>query len=152
MNINFRKAVYTDIPAIVRLLADDPIGKARERYENPIPASYYAAFDAIVSDPNSDLIVAELDSKVIGTLQLTFITYLTHQGGKRALIEGVRVDASARGHGLGKAMLSWAIQKARDEGCCIVELMMDKKRGNTCQFYKSLGFVDSHEGFKLALS
>lgn len=152
MNLNFRKAVYTDIPAIVRLLADDPVGAARERFEDPIPACYYAAFDAITVDGNNFLLVAELDNIIIGTLQLTFITHLVHQGGKRAQIEGVRIDKAARGHGLGKAMLTWAIQKAKEEGCHLVQLTMDKKRQETFKFYKSLGFIDSHEGFKMHLT
>ena len=149
MNINFRKATPDDISNIVRLLADDPLGAIREQYTDPIPAKYYAAFDEINSDKNNYLIVAELDNKIIGTLQLTLITYLTYQGGKRALIEGVRTDKSMRGQGIGKAMLEWAIQKAKDEGCHVVQLTTDKKRPDALEFYKKLGFVASHEGMKL---
>ena len=148
MNINFRKAERDDVPNIVRLLADDPLGAEREKDVNPLPPQYYAAFDEINPDKNNYLIVAELEDKVVGTLQLTLITYLTYQGGKRALIEGVRTDKSVRGQGVGKAMLEWAIQKAKTEGCHVVQLTTDKKRPDALEFYKKLGFVASHEGMK----
>ncbi|MEO7046425.1 MAG: GNAT family N-acetyltransferase [Ferruginibacter sp.] len=152
MNINFRKATRIDIPSIVRLLADDSLGAAREQYAEPLPAQYYTAFDEINSDKNNCLIVAELDNKVIGTLQLTLITYLTYQGGKRALIEGVRTDKSVRGQGIGKTMLEWAIHKAKNEGCHVVQLTTDKQRPDVFEFYKKLGFIASHEGMKLNLN
>lgn len=151
MTINFRKAKRTDVPNIIRLLADDPLGAAREQFTDPLPNKYYAAFDEINSDKNSYLIVAELDNQVIGTLQLTLITYLTYQGGKRALIEGVRIDKAVRGKGVGKAMLEWAINKAKENGCHVVQLTTDKKRPDALEFYKKLGFIASHEGLKLYL-
>lgn len=151
MSIEFRKATSLDLPHIVRLLAEDPIGSTREKYENPLPSSYYAAFDDINKDRNNYLIVAELDNQIVGTLQLTVITYLTYQGGKRGLIEGVRTDMSVRGKGIGKAMLEWAIQKSKIEGCHMVQLTTDKKRPEALEFYKKLGFVASHEGLKLHL-
>jgi len=152
INMHFRKATRMDVPAIVRLLADDALGVTREQYSDPLPDKYYVAFDEINSDKNNYLLVAELDQQIIGTLQMTFITYLTYQGGKRALIEGVRTDKSVRGQGIGKAMLEWAIQKSKAEGCHVVQLTTDKKRIDAFEFYKNLGFVASHEGMKLHLS
>lgn len=151
MNIHFRKAIRADIPAIIRLLADDTLGATREQYTEPLPNQYYAAFEKIDSDKNNYLIVVELENQIIGTLQLTLITYLTYQGGKRALIEGVRTDKSVRGKGIGKAMFEWAINKAREEGCHMIQLTTDKKRPDAFEFYKKLGFIASHEGMKLHL-
>lgn len=151
MNINIRSAVRADVPRIVELLADDSIGSKRENYKEPLPAQYYHAFDAINSDNNSVLIVAELNGNIVGTLQLTFITYLTYQGGKRALVEAVRTCKSSRGLGIGKAMFEWVINKAELEGCHVVQLTTDKNRPDAFEFYKKLGFVASHEGFKLHL-
>jgi len=105
MNILIRKATLSDVPEIVRLLGDDDIARSREKYHEEIPASYYAAFEVINTDKNNHLMVAEWNGQVVGTMQLTFITYLTYQGGKRAQIEGVRVDKSVRGHGIGKDRL-----------------------------------------------
>lgn len=151
MNIKFRKAERSDVTHIVRLLAEDDIGITREKYGELIQGSYYEAFDIINADKNNYLIVAELDNQIIGTLQITFITYLTYQGGKRASIEGVRTDQSIRGKGIGKIMLEWAIQKAKEEGCHVVQLTTDKRRPDALEFYKKLGFVVSHEGLKLHL-
>lgn len=149
MNIIFRKANRTDVPEIVRLLASDSLGATREQYNETITPSYYSAFDTINSDKNNYLIVSELNGKVIGTMQITFITHMTYQGGKRAQIEGVRIDDNMRGQGIGKTMIEWAIKKAKEEGCHLVQLTTDKKRPDALEFYKKLGFVASHEGLKL---
>ncbi|HVV69913.1 MAG TPA: GNAT family N-acetyltransferase [Gammaproteobacteria bacterium] len=152
MNLNFRKANRNDVAPIVQLLAHDPLGKQRESYQIPLSADYYTAFDEINSDKNQYLIVVEDADRIIGTLQLTMITYLTYCGGKRAQIEGVRIDEAYRGRGIGKLMIQWAIDKARELNCHLVQLTMDKQRLETIEFYKKLGFIDSHQGMKLHLS
>jgi GNAT superfamily N-acetyltransferase len=149
--LQFRKAELRDVPAIVGLLADDPLGAKRERYETPLPESYLRAFEAIDADPNNELVVACLGEKVAGVLQLTFIPYLTYQGGWRALIEAVRIDSQHRSKGLGKTMFEWAIARARSRGCHLVQLTTDKARPDAKRFYEGLGFVASHEGMKLHL-
>jgi GNAT superfamily N-acetyltransferase len=149
--IIMRMATPADVPAIVAMLADDPLGAARERFEEPLPDSYYQAFAAIEHSPDNHLMVADSGGQVMGVLQLTIIPYLTYQGSKRALIEGVRVHRDARGRGLGKQMFGWAITMARDAGCHVVQLTTDKKRPQALAFYQTLGFVASHEGMKLHL-
>lgn len=113
--------------------------------------TYYTAFEAIDRDPNNELVVATLDGRTVGVLQLTFIPYLTYRGRWRALIEGVRVDSSVRSSGIGRMLFEWAIERARQRGCRIVQLTSDKMRPDAIRFYQSLGFVASHEGFKLYL-
>jgi GNAT superfamily N-acetyltransferase len=147
----FRRATQNDLPAIVRLLADDPLGAQRERFEDPLPGAYGDAFAAIDRDPNNELVVLERAGEVIGVLQLTFIPYLTYQGGWRALIEGVRIDARFRSGGLGRQLFEWAIARARERGCHLIQLTSDKARPDAIRFYESLGFVASHEGMKLKL-
>ena len=147
----FRRATRQDIPGIVRMLADDPLGAQRERAEAPLPASYHEALEAIAADANNELIVAEVDGQLIAVLQLTFIPYLTYQGSWRALIEGVRVASSARGQGIGRALFEWAVGRARERGCHVVQLTTDKTRSETKRFYESLGFQATHEGMKLHL-
>ena len=147
----FRRATRSDVPDIVRMLADDPLGSKREAYESPLPESYYSAFEAIDDDPNNELVVACVGSRVIGVLQLTFIPYLTYRGSWRALIEGVRVDGSVRSRGIGQQLFEWAIERARQRGCHMVQLTSDKARPDAIRFYERLGFVASHEGLKLRL-
>jgi len=147
--LSFRRARSDDVPAIVHLLADDPLGAKRERDESPLPPAYLQAFRAVDGDPNNELVVACQGERVVGVLQLTFIPYLTYQGGWRALIEGVRVASGVRSQGVGKALIEWAIARARERGCIMVQLTTDKARVDAKRFYEGLGFVASHEGMKL---
>lgn len=149
--LSFRRADRRDLAHLVKLLADDPLGAKRERFGTPLPASYLEAFDAITADPNNELIVACFDGRIVGMLQITFIPYLTYQGGWRALIEGVRIESGVRSLGLGKALLQWAIARARERRCHMVQLTSDKTRPDAIRFYESLGFAATHEGLKLHL-
>ncbi len=148
---SFRQASREDLAAIVALLADDELGARRERYQDPLPDAYRDAFAAIDADPHNELIVAEHEGDLVGVLQLTFIPYLTYQGGWRALIEGVRVASHCRGRGIGRVLFEWAIDRARERGCHMVQLTSDKSRGDALRFYEGLGFRASHEGMKLHL-
>ena len=146
-----RRAVLADLPAIVAMLADDPLGSTREDARLPLAKAYLAAFAAIEADPNQLLAVAESDGAVIGTLQLTFLPGLARKGAWRAQIEAVRVRADQRDAGIGQAMFEWAIAEAQARGCNLVQLTTDKSRPDAHRFYERLGFVATHEGYKLAL-
>jgi GNAT superfamily N-acetyltransferase len=148
----FRRATREDVPAIVAMLADDDLGRSREEAATVLPPSYLAAFEAIEVDPNQELVVVELDGVPVGTLQLTYIPYLTYRGGWRAQIEAVRVASHLRGSGLGHALFTWAIERARQRGCHLLQLTTDKRRPDARRFYEDLGFVASHEGMKLDLT
>jgi ribosomal protein S18 acetylase RimI-like enzyme len=149
--LSFRNASLADLPKIVEMLADDFLGKQRERYENPLPDSYLRAFEEIDGDPDNELIVVEQNGEIIGTLQLTFIPSISFQGGKRAQIESVRVTASTRGQGIGKKMFEWAIERARAENCRMIQLSTNNDRADAQRFYENLGFKASHVGMKLYL-
>ena len=150
--MSIRPARREDVPRIIEMLADDPLGTTREQFGDPLPESYYQAYEAIEEDPNHHLMVLEVDGRVEGTLQLSFIPYLTYRGGRRALIEAVRISREGRGQGLGARLVEWAIAKARSEGCHVVQLTTDKQRPEALAFYQRLGFSPSHEGMKLHLS
>lgn len=147
--MKFRKATENDLPSIVDMIADDELGKQRENFEIPIPDEYLKAFKKIDSDENQELIVVENNNEIIGTLQLSFIQYLTYRGGIRAQIEAVRIRKGQRGMGLGKKMFKWAIDRAREREAHLLQLTTDKKRPNAIKFYEDLGFISSHEGMKL---
>lgn len=149
--LSFRTARRNDLPELVRMLADDPLGAGREAFSSPLATGYIDAFAAIEVDPNNELIVAVLGEAPVGMLQITFIPYLTYQGRCRALIEGVRVSSTARSHGVGGAMLQWAIELARSRDCVMVQLTTDRAREDALRFYERLGFVPSHHGMKLHL-
>lgn len=148
----FRRAAREDLPFIVALLADDPLGARRETYALPLPAPYYDAFAAIERDANNELVVVQAhDHAVIGVLQMTFIPGISYRGGWRALIEAVRIAPEARARGVGRALFLWAIERARERGCHMLQLTCDKTRPDAIRFYEKLGFVASHEGMKLHL-
>lgn len=149
--LSFRRARRDDVPAIVEMLADDVLGAARERVEDPLPSAYFDAFAAIDADPNQHLLVAEQDGAIVGCLQLSFLAGLSRRGAWRALIEGVRVMRQKRGQRIGERMIAQAIDLARQRGCQVAQLTTDKRRHDTHRFYERLGFVASHEGMKLDL-
>ena len=151
MQLVFRKALLTDIPGLVSMLSDDELGALREDGSRPLNQKYLQAFAEIESDANNELTVVESDGEVVGMLQLAFIPYLTYIGSWRCLIEGVRIHSDHRGQGLGAKFLQWAIERARERDCRIVQLTSDKKRPSALRFYESLGFKATHEGFKLRL-
>jgi ribosomal protein S18 acetylase RimI-like enzyme len=151
MNITFRPAANNDLPDMVRMLADDFLGSTRERYEDPLPESYIKAFGEIEADPNNVLVVAERGGEVIGMLQLTFTPSISFQGGKRATVESVRVDKKYRGQGIGRELMLWSIERAKEEGCISMQLTTNADREDAHRFYKNLGFKGSHLGMKLPL-
>ncbi len=150
--MKFRKAKRKDVSFIVEMLSDDKLGKLREDFQTPVPEKYYRAFEKINSDESQELIVIENDhGEIVGTFQLTFIQYLTYQGGIRAQIEAVRIREDQTGKGIGHKAIQWAISQAKEKGAHIIQLTSDKKRSDAIRFYEKLGFVASHEGMKLHL-
>ncbi|WP_326604750.1 GNAT family N-acetyltransferase [Streptomyces sp. NBC_01799] len=148
-DLEIRPAALTDIPAVVAMLADDPLGAQRESPDDLAP--YRAAFQRLAHDPNQHLVVAVRDGAVVGTLQLTVIPGLSRRGSTRSIIEGVRVRADERGSGLGTRLIQWAVDESRRQDCQLVQLTSDATRTDAHRFYERLGFIASHVGFKLAL-
>ena len=149
MNLVFREARARDLKAIVAMLADDDLGRGRE---TPDDLEHHSlVLGQIEGDVRNAIVVAEQDGTVTGCLQITYITGLSRRGATRALVEGVRTAASARGQGVGEAMMRHAIEMARARGCTLVQLTSDKTRTRAHDFYRRLGFKMSHEGFKLDL-
>lgn len=150
-DVLFRPARREDLPEIVRMLADDELGSQREIYEEPLSDSYYAAFEQIHGDANHELIVAESNERIIGTLHLMFLPSISYQGGLRAQVESVRVDREWQNKGIGSRMMKWAIECAKERGAHIVQLTTHKSREDAHRFYERLGFKGTHLGMKLSL-
>jgi ribosomal protein S18 acetylase RimI-like enzyme len=150
VSVTIRRASRDDVAAIVAMLADDHLGNARERIEDPLPLSYFSAFEAVDRDPNIQLVVAENASgEVVGCLQLCILPGLSSQGASRALIEDVRVASHCRSQGIGEQMVRWAIQEARAKNCKLVELITHNTRVDAQRFYVKLGFQQNHKGMTL---
>jgi ribosomal protein S18 acetylase RimI-like enzyme len=145
-SVSIRPARREDVPAIVAMLADDHLGRARERVEDPLPAVYYQAFERIERDPNLTLVVAESEGRVVGCLQLAVLAGISSQGGMRGLLEDVRVASDCRSRGIGELLVQWAVTEAKARGCNLVELLTHQTRVDAQRFYKRLGFTASHVG------
>ncbi|MEV0923837.1 GNAT family N-acetyltransferase [Streptomyces spongiicola] len=144
-----RPATRSDVPAIMAMLADDPLGAQRESLDDPTP--YLAAFTRIADDPHQHLMVAERDGRTVGPLQLTIVPGLSRRGATRSIIEAVRIRADERGSGLGTRLVEWAVGESRRHGCLLVQLTSDASRTDAHHFYEKLGFEASHVGFKRVL-
>jgi ribosomal protein S18 acetylase RimI-like enzyme len=148
-SLSIRRARRDDIAAIVGMLADDALGRARERIEDPLPASYFDAFARLDRDPNIQLVVADEAGVVVGCLQLCILPGLSSQGASRGLIEDVRVASDRRSRGIGEQLVQWAIAEARAKHCKLLELLTHHTRVDAQRFYERLGFERSHVGMTI---
>jgi GNAT superfamily N-acetyltransferase len=148
-HLEIRRATREDVPLIVAMLRDDHLGATRE--SSPDDPVYLSAFETIAADPLQWLVVGVRDGEVIATMQLTIIPGLSRRGARRALIEAVRVRSDHRKSGYGQTLVRWAVDKARDEGCVVIQLTTDKSRVDAHRFYERLGFANTHLGYKMAL-
>ncbi|MFJ4847902.1 MULTISPECIES: GNAT family N-acetyltransferase [unclassified Streptomyces] len=148
-DLHMRPATPADLPEIVAMFADDALGSGRETPDDMAP--YLAAFERVAADPGQHVVVAERDGRLVGVLQLSVIPGLSRRGATRSVIEAVRVHRSARGGGLGTAMIEWAVEESRRLDCALVQLTSDVSRTDAHRFYERLGFTGSHVGFKLQL-
>jgi ribosomal protein S18 acetylase RimI-like enzyme len=148
-SITIRRARREDVGAIVRMLADDALGASRERLEEPLPPSYFQAFDKVARDQNLRLVVAEQGGTVVGCLQLCILPGISSQGASRGLIEDVRVASDRRSRGIGEQLVQWALAEARASGCKLVELLTHHSRVDAQRFYERLGFARSHVGMTI---
>jgi len=144
----FRTATADDLPAIVALLADDELAENREQVSS---GNYAEAFAAMEGEHYNRMLLAESDGRIVGALQLVFVPGLSRKGTKRAIVESVRVAADQRGQSVGTALMKEAIRLAREGGCGLVQLDSDTRRSRAHLFYRRLGFVQSHFGFKKSL-
>lgn len=149
--LKFRLAKKDDLFDIVKMLSDDTLGAKREKFEAILSDNYLKAFENISKDPNQELTIVEMDGETVATFQLTFIQYLTHQGGLRAQIEAVRTNSKYRGKGIGTKVLEYIIERAKQKGCKMVQLTSDKQRPDAIKFYETIGFIATHEGMKLKI-
>ena len=91
----------------------------------------------LLADPAVRLLVAREGDTIAGTA--TVIVY-TSPAWTKARIEDVVVDQSARGKGVGRALVDACIAIARERGCAIVELQSKRSRVEANRLYLEMGF------------
>jgi GNAT superfamily N-acetyltransferase len=149
--VGFRQASAADLPAMLRLLADDDVAQARGGYTAEVTPEVAAAFKEIERDPNNELWVGDLGGEVVAMLQLTLIPGLSRGGMRRALVEAVRVRADLRSRGIGEALMRHVEDRAKAAGCGLIQLTTDRKRLAAHRFYERIGYAPSHIGMKKPL-
>ncbi len=152
--VRLRRATMADLHPIIRLLSDDPISAGRGDVASTADEVAYAeALQRIIDDSSNDVLVVEAGTAVIGTLQLTIIPGMARRGSARLLVEAVRVASARRSAGVGTAAMRWVVEQAAIElRTPLVQLTSDAARTDAHRFYRRLGFIDSHVGFKFAVS
>ena len=151
MDLTYRPATEADLPFLDELAAEDEIGAARDGLRPDHAEQALEGLRAISADPNHTLYIVEREGEPVGSFQLSFIPGVARKGAWRGQIESVRVRKALRKHGIGEAMIRWAVERCRERGCAVVQLTSDRQREGAHRFYERLGFVPSHTGFKLPL-
>jgi ribosomal protein S18 acetylase RimI-like enzyme len=111
-----------------------------------------ALFEAIAVQPGRDLLVAEVDGMVVGTLDVLIVPNLSHGGAPWGIVENVVVDEEMRGRGLGHSLMEEAVRRCNDAGCYKVQLLTHKSRTRAHEFYRSMEFEPVAEGFRRYLA
>lgn len=147
----YRNATPADLRFIIGLIVEDSVIDTGDNPADAGHADYVNALAAIDADPNQEMIVVEDDGVPVGCFQLSYLPGLMRRGQWRGQIEVVHVAQSHRNRGIGGEMMRWAIERCREHNCSMVQLTSNKKRTDAHRFYERLGFLKSHEGFKLYL-
>lgn len=150
--VQVRRAVRSDLPRIIALLADDELGRGRDDPTEPLDARYTVAFEHIDRSENHLMLVLQDGEMIAGYLQISFLPGLSHHGAWRGNLEAVRISSDRRGRGLGTVLLDHAIAECRKRDCRLVQLTAHKTRADAKRFYERLGFVATHEGLRLSLA
>ncbi len=144
-----RYASPDDAAELLALLRAGALGTPDEGDTDLAP--YQQALTEIASSPGTDVLVAELDGRVVGVCQLITFRHLQHRGGRCAEIESMHVTPELRGQGIGGTLVDAAIEVARSAGCYRVQLTSNLARPDAHRFYERHGFTPSHVGFKKRL-
>jgi predicted N-acetyltransferase YhbS len=148
-----RPATADDIPHILKLYGEQlaiDVTEA-EMQRNPSQDDFLRVFNEIKALPGCELIVAEDGGEVIGTTMLMIVPNLSHKALPWAVVENVVVDEKYRRKRIGKLMMNYCEKRAEEAGCYKVQLLSNKSRKEAHEFYKSIGYDASAEGFRLYL-
>ena len=148
--LKIRPATEYDIPRILELYHElSMITPKVEQHLNTSWDDYRKVFAEISSNPRRELLVAEYDGDVVGTVALYIIPNLSHGATPYALVENLVVNHKYRRKGIGKKLMEYTITRAKQEGCHRIELCSSKRRKVAHRLYRSVGFEASAYGFRI---
>jgi ribosomal protein S18 acetylase RimI-like enzyme len=101
----------------------------------PVPTAQHLA--VLLADPAATLLVARDGNDIVGTaMVIIYPTTIRFE----SRIEDVVVDESARGRGVGEALVNACIEVARSRGAAIVDLQTARTRESANRLYQRMGF------------
>jgi GNAT superfamily N-acetyltransferase len=143
--LTIREATRADLPGVLALYAQPDLDNGRVL---PLQEAE-SLFARFAQYPDYKLYVAEQDRQIVGTFALLIMDNLGHLGAPSAIIEDVVVDPALHGHGIGQAMMRFAMAKAREKNCYKLVLSSNAKRERAHAFYEQLGFERHGYSFRV---
>lgn len=145
--VRIRDATGGDLPTVLRLLAQLPV----EPSEGYMPSVSDASkiFGQMLASADRKLLIAEDAAGAAGIVDLLVVPNLTHGGSPWAIVENLVVDSDRRRNGIGQALMREVIERAKRAGCYKVQLMSNVRREGAHDFYRSLGFEENAQGFRI---
>ncbi len=143
--VTIRPASERDLDGLCAVLEHLP-------FDGPRPvdrASAARVFPTILATPGRVVLVAELDAVIVGTADVIVLANLTRDVRPHALVENVGVAPGLRRKGIGRALVSRAVDHARAAGCYKVQLLSNAHRVEAHALYESIGFEPNATGFRL---
>ena len=146
MSVVIRRATPEDLTRLLELYELLDVGDAPEL----APGEARRIFDALAEMPGHEIYVAESEKGVVGTFALIFIGGLAHGARDSGLVEDVVVASDARGQGIGKAMMRFAMRRCAERRCYKLALSSHRCREQAHRFYEALGFGKHGYSFLVA--
>jgi len=145
-----RTAKESDLPRILELYNElSMTTTGTEQHLNASFNDYRSVFSEICSDPRREILVAEYQGEVVGTVAIFIISGLSHSAAPYTLVENLIVNHKYRRKGIGKKLMVYTIARAKQERCHRIELCSDRRRTEAHRLYRSLGFEASAYGFRI---
>jgi len=134
MEVIIRKALASDVESILELYKQlqplDPVVDV----ETAMPVWEQSAKSGVT------YFVAEVDKRVIATCYIAIIPNMSRGCSPIGYIENVVTASDFRRRGIGRRLMSAAVEHAKAQGCYKALLKSSKKRTEAHEFYESIGF------------
>lgn len=137
-SVYINDASHQDIPALVNLLAEL---FSIEKDFKPNTAKQILGLELLMNNPKQAVIKVARDAEgnVIGMVSVQLVIS-TAQGAASAWVEDMIISKNYRAAGLGKALLTNALQWAKAKGAARAQLLVDIENEPAVGYYQHLGW------------
>lgn len=140
MNVQISQAESGDLEHLAELL--DTLFSQETEFA-PDRETQLIALRSIITDPRlGEITVARKNGRCVGMVLILY-TISTALGARVAILEDMIVAEDCRGEGIGRQLITTAMQRARRSGCKRVTLLTDADNLRAQRFYRSRGFSHS---------